>query len=135
MVGADARERLREALRSAIATEHELHEAAAAASASARRWEARAGLARRKEAADLASAAEQRAAEHARRAEGYQAESLRQRAQITQLKAVLLHLPPILRPAIVVADGDGMGQRLPALEREAQLERDLAELKHNLGRH
>jgi hypothetical protein len=134
MAGADEYERLREALLTAIATEHRLHEAAAAEQAAARRWEARVTLARRKEAADLAAMAQQRAGEHARRAHTYQAESLRQRAHITQLKTALLHPPPVPRRAIAVADGDAVGQRLDALDRESQLERDLAELKRQLGR-
>ena len=108
---------------------------AAREEAAARRWEARAALAERKEALDLAAAARQRQAQHQRRAQSYRAESARHYAHIVALKAALLQPGPAPSPPVVVLEGaDPVAQRLAALEREDQLERDLAELKRQLGR-
>jgi len=134
MVRADGHEQLRAALRSAIATEHQLHERAAAEEAAGQRWEARVALAQGKEALDLAEAARQRAAEHYRRARAYRAESARQQAYIARLKAELIYPTVASAPRLAAPDGDPVDQRLETLEREDRLERDLAELKHRLGR-
>ena len=136
MAGADERTHLHAVLCAAIASEHRTCEAATAEEQAARRWEARVALAQRKEAPDLIAAARQRAAAHAQRARACQAESRRARALSAQLKVALLHptpAPPRLPP--IGADGDAVGERLAALERETHLERDLAELKRQLGRH
>jgi hypothetical protein len=134
MVRADGHEHLRAALRSAIATEHQLHERAAAEEAAGQRWEARVALAQGKEALDLAEAARGRAAEHHRRARAYRAESARQQAYIARLKAELLQPTVASAPRRVAMDDDLVRRRLEALEWEDRLERDLAELKHRLGR-
>jgi phage shock protein A len=135
MAWLDERSRWDERLSAAIAEEHRLHEAAAREEAAARRWEARAALAARKEAPDLAEAARQRMAQHQRRAQSYRAESVRQQAHIAELKAALLQPGPAVRPPLVVVEGvDPVARRLAALEREERLERDLAELKRQLGR-
>ena len=135
MAQVDDRERLHEALVSAIAAEHRLHLAAAAEEAARQCWEARAALAQRKEALDLAEAARQRAAEHCRLARAYHAECLQQQEQIAQLKAALLGPGPLAGPSPSAPDGgDPVDRQLAALEREARLERDLAELKRQLGR-
>jgi hypothetical protein len=135
MAGADERAQLHETLCAAIASEHRLYETAAAEEQAARRWEARAALARRKEAPELIAAAQERAAAHAQRARACQAESQGTRALIAQLKAALRRpaAAPVRLPPIGVA-GDAVGGRLTALERETHLERDLAELKRQLGR-
>ena len=134
MARLDERGRWREQLSAAIAEEHQLHEAAAREEAAARRWEARAALAERKEAPDLAEAARERTMQHRRRAQAYRAESARHQAHIAELKAALLQPGPIARsPLVVVEDGDPVARRLAALEREDRLERDLAELKQQLG--
>src|SRR5689334_22153125 len=125
---------LREALTAAIAAEHRLHEAAATEEAAARRWAARAELAERKEAPDLAEAPRQRLAEHQRRAQRYRAESARHQAHIAELKTKLLQPTPLVRPPRVALDGpDPVARRIAALEREDRLERELAELKRQLG--
>lgn len=135
MARLDERGRLRELLSAAIAEEHRLHEAAAREAAAARRWEARAALAERKEAPDLAEAARQRSAQHHRRARACRVESARHQAHIAELKAALLQPSPVTRPPLVVVEGyDPVARRLAALEREDRLERELAELKRELGR-
>jgi len=132
----DEQGRWREQLAAAMAEEHRLHEAAAREEAAARRWEARAALAERKEAPDLVDAARYRMAQHTARAERYRAEAARQQAHIVALKAVLLQPGPAARPPLLVVEGDDpVARRLAALEREDRLERDLAELKRQLGRH
>src|SRR5262249_21986833 len=134
MVRADGHEQLRAALRTAIATEHQLHERAAAEEAAGQRWEARVALAQGKEALDLAEAARGGAAEHYRRAHAYRAESARQQAYIARLKAELLQPTVASAPRLMAADDESVRRRLEALEREDRLERDLAELKSKLGR-
>jgi PspA/IM30 family len=134
MARLDERGRLREVLYAAIAEEHRLHEAAAREEAAARRWEARALLAERKEAPDLAEAARQRAAQHQRRARGYRTESARQQAHVAELKAAVVQPTPVVRRVVRAVPPDDVGRRLAGLERDDRLERDLAELKRQLGR-
>jgi phage shock protein A len=133
LAGLDERGRLRGVLYDAIAAEHRLQEAAAREEAAARRWEARAALAERKEDPDLAEAARQRAAQHDRRARACRAESAHHRTRIAELKTALLR-PASTTPRVVVVPPDDVGRRLAKLERDARLEGDLAELKRQLGR-
>ncbi|HLH22717.1 MAG TPA: hypothetical protein VK066_09350 [Chloroflexota bacterium] len=135
MARLDERGEARELLYAAIAAEHQLHEAAAREAAATRRWAARAALAERKEAPDLADAARQRAAEHERRAREYRAEAARHQAHIAALKAALRQPGALATaPPVPTEDYDAVARRLAALEREDRLDRDLAELKRQLGR-
>jgi hypothetical protein len=80
---------VRDLLVEAIAVEHRLYQAAVEARADGERWSARAALAQRKEAMDLAAAARARAAACWARARAYAAEYLQQAAQVAALKAVI----------------------------------------------
>jgi hypothetical protein len=114
----DDGERARQALLAAIAAEHELYRAAAEARATGERWEARAALARRKEALDLAAAAHQRAAACFAHAAVYEAEYVRQQAHVAALKTVLLGEPVSPHSVVQAADGSGA-----AAARRAELAR------------
>jgi len=135
MARLDERDRWRERLSAAMAEEHRLHEAAVREEQAARRWATRAALAERKEAPDLADAAHQRLTQHQRRAQSYRAEWARHQAQIAALKAALLQPGLATRPPPLLLEGyDPVARRIAALEREDRLERDLAELKDQIGR-
>ncbi len=133
MLGADERDGVREALCAAIAAEHTLCQTAAAEQAAARRWDDRARLAQRREAAELLHAARTRAAEHARRARAYQVQARREHARIAALK-LALRPAARARPMLDHPPAHTLDRRLAALERSARLERDLAELKSRLAR-
>jgi hypothetical protein len=134
MARLDERGRLRELLSAAIAEEHRLHEAAAREEAATRRWEARAVLAARKEAPDLAEAARQRVTQHERRARACRVEAAHSHTHVAELKAALLQPGSVARPPLILVAGtDPITHRLAVLEREDRLERDLAELKRQLG--
>src|SRR5215208_381913 len=80
---------VRDLLVQAIAAEHRLYQAAVEAKADGQRWDARAALAQRKEAMDLAAAAHTRAAACWARARACAAEYLQQAAHVAELKGLI----------------------------------------------
>jgi len=137
---------VRDLLVEAIAAEHRLYQAAVEARAEAERWNARAALARRKEAMDLAAAARARAATCWARARAYAAEYLQQAAQVAELKAVIAGGRITSAGAGIAgawADGrPGASGGAPAQttansqqrDRDTDLDAELVELKRRFGR-
>src|SRR5829696_7956336 len=80
---------VRDLLLEAIVAEHRLYQAAVEAKADGQRWDARAALAQRKEAIDLAAAAHARAATCWARARACALEYLQQAAHVAELKGVI----------------------------------------------
>jgi hypothetical protein len=125
----------------AIITEHQLYQAAVAARAEGERWDARAALAYRKEAMDLAAAAHTRSAACWSRARAYAADYLRQAAHVAQLKAVIAGGRAAGAGAWRATTGFGAvgaTQHVPEIsqrrDRDAGLDAELAELKRRFGR-
>lgn len=100
-------------------------------------WERRAGLARERGLSDLAEQAQSRAAEHRQRAGYLEAELIDRQAELDQLRqAADQPTRSGVDPAQLLAamNVDPAEAQLGTMEREAQLDRDLAELKATMGR-
>ena len=129
--------RLRRQLVQAAAEEHRLYQLATAERRSERRWLERAALAGERGLAVLGADAEARAMEHRERAGYYEAEFFEQRDWVERLRQVVRH--PELSAAAEVGEAaeqrerDAAERQLAALEKEARLDRDLAELKDRMG--
>jgi len=137
---------VRDLLVEAIAREHRLYQAAVEARADGERWSARAMLAHRKEAMDLAAAANKRAAACWARARAYAADYLLEAAHVAQLKALIAGSRVTGGGAAVarVRADDGFEGANGALshrtrssqqrDRATDLDAELAELKRRFGR-
>jgi hypothetical protein len=137
---------VRDLLVEAIAAEHRLYQAAFEARANGERWRARAALAHRKEATDLAAAADTRAAACWARARAYAAEYLQQAVHVAQLKAVVAgsHLAGSGAGIVGAWADNGLGaadgapphmtKNSQQRDRDTGLDAELAELKRRFGR-
>jgi hypothetical protein len=130
----------------AIAAEHRLYQAAVEARADGERWNVRAALAHRKEAMDLAAAADTRAAACWARARAYAAEYLQQAVHVAQLKALVSGSRVTGAGAAIaeVSADDGFDaadgapfhttESSQQRDRDTDLDAELAELKRRFGR-
>jgi hypothetical protein len=137
---------MRDLLLEAIAAEHRLYQAAVEARSDGERWRARATLARRKEAMDLAAAANTRAAACWARARAYAAEYLQEAAHVAQLKALVAgsRVSGAVSAVAEMWADDGLDAADGALTRTTEssqqrhrvtdLDAELAELKRRFGR-
>ena len=102
-----------------------------------RLWLERAELARSRGRADLAEQATARAAEHRERAGYLEADLIEQQQRVEELRQRLrvAGVQPTVDTAQLLAslDVDPTEARLSELERQAQVDRDLADLKGTIG--
>lgn len=121
---------LRRALQATVIAEQRLAQFVESEEQAERRWEARAAWVEERNDAGLAALARERAREHRRRATGmrqqYNAESARIRVLKRELRELEAGRGP---PGVVPLGDDPLEARFLALQREEQLERDLANLK------
>lgn len=122
---------VREALRRAIALEHNLFLEAQKHERDAERWRQRADLAYKRGEIDLARQALDRQGQAEQRADRYREQYWTQVELVRTAKIAAQHPNPI-RP--VVATAPSVEAQIHALEQADRIERDLAALKEKLGR-